>query len=320
MRLCLLLSPGVSLHLFASIGGCVSLSRPLSSFVSVHLSHWLLRLCLPFLSPCVSLDLSPSIGGCVRAYSFACVLAAGIGSHPFVSLIVFYLSHNCLWPFGALELLQLISPRVYLLLHALVSLLRITWMAYVGAFLFGAMLASAKSAKNFTTLRRRLYGRIARVDSRMDSRMATQRSQHPLVWRTRRRCFFQRQTCRLQVTCQSSNSLFFAFCIFLQSTAEQDAHRIKAERALNKCGDYGRWPTSSPSGHHHILHENDDPDDKRSTNVAKVVADENDSKVPRCRVLFLTKLHDRPQWGLQHCSVKLELTTSKNVNAACNEI
>ncbi len=53
------LSPGVSLHLFASIGGCVSLSRPLSSFVSVHLSHWLLRLCLPFLSPCVSLDLSP---------------------------------------------------------------------------------------------------------------------------------------------------------------------------------------------------------------------------------------------------------------------
>ncbi len=130
-------------------------------------------------------------------------------------------------------------------------------MAYVGAFLFGAMLASAKSAKNFTTLRRRLYGRIARVDSRT-------------VWQQPRGLStlwseghggdafssVRLADCRLP----ASQATAAPFC-----TAEQDAYRIKAERALNKCGDYGRWPAYqqpkrlSP----HILHENDDPDDKR---------------------------------------------------------
>lgn len=105
------------------------------------------------------------------------------------------------------------------------------------SFFFGAMLASGvASAKKFTMLHRRLYKRIW-SDTEHPSGLKDAEEMPFLLFRDQ---FVRLADCRLPASQAAGSQV-------LQSRAEQDAHRRKAERALNTCDDYGRWHASITS-------------------------------------------------------------------------
>lgn len=171
--------------------------------------------------------------GAEFACSSACILVAGTGSHPFVSLIVFYLSHYSLWPFWCAGVAPTYLPTFGVFVkHHMNGLLLVHF-----SFFFGAMLASGvASAKKFTMLHRRLYKRIW-SDTEHPSGLKDAEEMPFLLFRDQ---FVRLADCRLPASQAAGSQV-------LQSRAEQDAHRRKAERALNTCDDYGRWHTSITS-------------------------------------------------------------------------